>query len=734
MKFKFKIHRHPPEHSVPFRISVLVMVLVAIVTTLMQQFEWPSWGWQVLAGTIAGFWVSYLRREKNNWWIKLIIAALMIWAFYDFFRNLLLNVYDPRIPLTSFLIWLQTLHSFDLPSRRDLNYTMWVALILMSAAAVLSRDMTFGTALIFFVLCSIYPLYFNYLCALREKAHLPPLTRWNWSFGLYSGTLLIIMTLSLVIYLAVPRTRRINMRPLPMSFTLHLPRFGMGRIKNPAYPSSQSGMLRLRRIFNAGAYFGFNAFLDLNMRGRLDSEVVMRVRMSNELYLRGLAFDFYDGAAWSFSRETTQELKTLMPPIVAVPAKTDGIFSELSTGSHQEIQIIHVEKELPNIIFSAYRPWQLYFPSDYIFSDAFFGLRSPFPLEKGMIYSVVSLVNEFAPARLSRSKSLRYPPGIRELFLQLPSLSDRLKKEASDIASRYRTPSHKAQAICLYLQNHFQYDLDIPPFPQNAETVDYFMFVTKRGYCEHFATAMAVLCRLSGVPARLVTGYTPGTYNPLTGYYEIRNKDAHAWVEVFIPRFGWLSFDPTPGWSPDPEESEKEQSFWLASMLINYLKETPLKEVLEASARFIKSIATPAQRSLFRSFYLKGGILVVLIVLVMFFSRRWWKKLSLGKSLKTPPPGKLPPGTPDEFRKSIVENYLALCRTLKAHGQMKNAGQTPLEFIRILPPQLPQAEIIDLTLLYLEARYSLHTMGPGEARTSKSLLEIVRRSFREKTG
>lgn len=732
MKFKFKIYRHPPEHSVPYRISVLVMVLVAIVTTLMQQFEWPPWGWLVLAGTIAGFWVSYLRRDMKNWWIKLIIAVLMIWAFYDFFRNLLLNVYDPRIPLANLLIWLQTLHSFDLPSRRDLNYTMWVALILMSVAAVLSRDMTFGIALIIFVLCSIYPLYFNYLCAVREKGHLPPLTRWNWSFGLYSGTLLIILALSLFIYLAVPRTRRINMRPLPMSLSLHLPRFGMGRIKNPAYPSSQSGMLRLRRIFNAGSYFGFNSLLDLNMRGRLDSEIVMRVRMSNELYLRGLAFDFYDGAAWSFSRETTQELRTGMPPIVAISAKTGGVYSEASAGTRQEVQIIHVEEELPNIIFSSYRPWQLYFPSDYIFSDAFLGLRSPFPLEKGMIYSVVGLVNEFAPAQLSRAAlAFRYPAGISRIFLQLPSLSDRLKKKSREITSRYRSPYHKVQAICLYLQNHFQYDLDIPPFPKNAETVDYFIFEQKRGYCEHFATAMAVLCRLSGVPARLVTGYTPGTYNPLTGYYEIRNKDAHAWVEVLIPKFGWITFDPTPGWSPAPEYSEKEQSFWLASMLISYLKETPLSEVINASTRLFKNF-TGTGGSGFLLFLTRGGLFLILIALVLFFSRRWWGKFFRGKSLNPPSPGKLSPGIADEFRKSIIENYLVLCRTLKAHGQMKEAGQTPLEFIRILPQQLSQAEIRDLTLLYLEARYSLHSMGPDEVRTSKSLLGTVRRSFQRK--
>jgi transglutaminase-like putative cysteine protease len=726
MKFRLRIYRHPPEHSVPLRISVLVMVLVAITATLLQQPEWPSWGLYVLGGTVAGFWVSHVRRGKRNWWIKLIIAALMIWALCDFFKNLLQNVYDPRIPLTNFLIWLQTLHSFDLPSRRDLNYTMWVALILMSTAAVLGRDMTFGIALLVFILSSIYPLYFNYLSSVREKARLEPLSRWNWSWGLSLGTLLAIMALSLMVCLAIPRSRQINMRPLPMSLSLHLPRLSLGRIRNPAYPSSADGMKRLKRIFNSGSYFGFNSFLDLNMRGRLDGEIVMRVRMSRELYLRGLAFDYYDGSSWSFSRETTRELRSGMPPIVAMSAKTGGIYSETSAGTSQEVQIIQVEKELPNIIFSSYRPWQLFFPSDYLYSDAFLGLRSPFPLEKGMIYSVVSLLNEYAPARLSREASTAAcPPGTARLFLQLPPLSDRLRKLCASLTSRYAAPYHKAQAICLFLQKNFPYDLDIPHFPRNAETVDYFIFEQKRGYCEHFATAMAVLCRQAKVPARLVTGYTPGTYNPVTGYYEIRNRDAHAWVEVLVPGFGWITFDPTPGCFPTPLFSEREESYWLPSMLLSYLEKTPFSGLMKAPAALMKALASLKVRGFFRLsaevvLLLAAAALAVILVLSLL------RKYRRGKPAVASSAGNAPPVTESRFRRAIIRNYLSLCRLLKSRGLPVKAEQTALELLETIPPRLPLAEIGSLTRLYLEARFSLHPMGPAEADASSSLLNKVK--------
>src|SRR5439155_10462138 len=75
-------------------------------------------------------------------------------------------------------------------------------------------------------------------------------------------------------------------------------------------------------------------------------------------------------------------------------------------------------------------------------------------------------------------------------------------------------------------------------------------FATRRGFCEHIASAMAVLLRAQGIPTRIVTGYGPGERNPLTGYFEVRQSNAHAWVEVYYPRVGWLPYDPTFGVPP----------------------------------------------------------------------------------------------------------------------------------------------------------------------------------------
>jgi hypothetical protein len=103
------------------------------------------------------------------------------------------------------------------------------------------------------------------------------------------------------------------------------------------------------------------------------------------------------------------------------------------------------------------------------------------------------------------------------------------------------------KAVEDYLERNYRYDTDSPVPPAGQDAVDHFLFETDVGFCEQFASATAVMLRTLGIPARVVAGYTPGRRNPFTGYYEVRNSDAHAWVEVWFPNLGWYEFDPTFG-------------------------------------------------------------------------------------------------------------------------------------------------------------------------------------------
>src|ERR1019366_5904852 len=99
-----------------------------------------------------------------------------------------------------------------------------------------------------------------------------------------------------------------------------------------------------------------------------------------------------------------------------------------------------------------------------------------------------------------------------------------------------------------YLRKNFSYTLELPKTDMR-DPIANFLFRRKKGHCEYFASAMAVMLRTIGIPSRVTTGFAGGVYNPISGWYVVRASDAHSWVEAYLPRLGWTTFDPTP---PDP--------------------------------------------------------------------------------------------------------------------------------------------------------------------------------------
>ena len=107
------------------------------------------------------------------------------------------------------------------------------------------------------------------------------------------------------------------------------------------------------------------------------------------------------------------------------------------------------------------------------------------------------------------------------------------------------TTYDRVQDLISWIGAHTHYSTDIPALPPGADTVDEFLFGNRIGYCEQISTALAVMLRTLDIPVREVVGYVPGPYNPVTDLYTIEADDAHAWVQVWIPGYGWQSFDPT---------------------------------------------------------------------------------------------------------------------------------------------------------------------------------------------
>jgi hypothetical protein len=161
-------------------------------------------------------------------------------------------------------------------------------------------------------------------------------------------------------------------------------------------------------------------------------------------------------------------------------------------------------------------------------------------------YRADSLLSEFGEADL-RADGQGYPNWIMERYLAVPeSVPDRVLALARDLTATEPTPYDRVLAIERFLRR-FPYSLDLPSPPAGRDIADYFLFDLKRGYCDYYATAMVVLARAAGLPARLVTGYATGSYDEEARQYVVTEADAHSWVQVYFPHNGWIDFEPTAG-------------------------------------------------------------------------------------------------------------------------------------------------------------------------------------------
>lgn len=171
--------------------------------------------------------------------------------------------------------------------------------------------------------------------------------------------------------------------------------------------------------------------------------------------------------------------------------------------------------------------------------------RSRVPLDPGDSYMVTSLLTQ-APESWLQKSGTGYPTWVTDRYLELPdTIPDRVKQLAKDITVAYDTPYDKATAIERFLREEIEYNEQIEAPPLDRDPVDYVLFDLKQGYCDYYATSMAVLLRSVGIPSRVVSGYAQGRYDPEKEAYTVLLQDAHTWVEVFFPNYGWVEFEPT---------------------------------------------------------------------------------------------------------------------------------------------------------------------------------------------
>lgn len=701
------------EHSLTLRILVLLTISVALIATAYATESSPLRPAFALVASGIGTWVSWRRREAKNWWIKVILALLMLVALANFLYEIRDNPFDARIPLANLLIWLQVLHSFDLPRRKDVFYSLWVALILISVAATISRDTLFGFFLLVYALLSLSSLVAAHLSS--HKLYQVPRQFW---FKISVPALLLSLVGAGVVFVALPRYEGMKIQTFPVSMRIQdLPMF-KGEIKNASYPN-RSGRSKgesetqapEKREFDPYAYYGFSTELDLNFRGKLSDHLVMRVRTSRASYWRGMAFDAYDGLRWRMTEP--YQLKRIARNRLPLWVRETRELKQNIVQRERVVQTFYIEYDQSNLIFKAPYAEFLYFPTSYVLMDNYGGLRSPIELYEGTTYTVVSEVPQFEAQKLSEvSWEQIANKRVDEVYYQVPeTITPRVKALAAQLTQTASSPYESVKLLESHLKREYPYNLEIPEFPEDRDTIDYFLFEQGEGYCEHFASSLAMMARSLGLATRFVTGYTPGQYNPMTGYFEVRGSDAHGWVEVYFPHHGWVNFDPTPGFAANLAPTNVNQRGQMGNIFGYLFEKLPLswkngvKLIFASFGRllgavfggFIWLLALLPLR-----LWLSGALLISALVLGFVFWRSR-RSESSGQSFT-------PRYATEPQRAAFVEAYQAhlkaLCRALDLPWE---AGKTPREQQFAVAPLLAPEEqrvLLEATDLYYEIRYA----------------------------
>jgi len=291
-----------------------------------------------------------------------------------------------------------------------------------------------------------------------------------------------------------------------------------------------SGPSRLRGV-------SFSDSIRLGQAPNLGDRVIMTVEAPSGHFWRAVTYDFYTGAGW----RTTESDKADKISIATTDRETFQ--------ARFDIIVPH-----SNILFAANEPlkadvpYQFYTGADKTYSTSLHALNRS---QAAGTYTVTSLVS-VADKQTLRKVAPTYSDYIKSKYLQLPStLPQRVKTLAHQVMDDLPNAYARAEALETFLRSPpYSYSAQVKPTPPGKDPVDYFLFDLKQDFCEYFASAMVVMLREEGIPARLVEGFTTGSYDTASNAWVVREQDAHAWVEAYFPGYGWIEFEPTPSQPP----------------------------------------------------------------------------------------------------------------------------------------------------------------------------------------
>ena len=552
------------------------------------------------------------------------------------------------------------------------------------------------------------------------------------SLAVFSAVaLVVILLLATPLFLAMPRVSR--------GFSRN------GLLRGPAL-SGFSDSVRLGEVAQV----------------KLNPEVVMRVRVKfapgrepRTLRWRGVTLDNYDGQSWNYTGAKAVYLKK--------NGDSFHLTENLWTRDYTE-QRFFVEPLNLNTVFVSPRPLLVAGLPDLARDQGDRLWTASHDFHK-LDYTVLSDTAERTDQELAEDNSRVYSSEIRRFYLQLPEAHDlRINELAAEVTRGAKTEIEIARRIESHLRSAYSYTLDLRRVEDGDPVAD-FLFNTRAGHCEYFASAMALMLRARGVPARLVNGFQMGEYNRAADVYTVRQSDAHSWVEVFFPEHGWIAFDPTPAaglsvygdglaaWLRHHREAL--EMFWLEHVIgFDTSKQISMAFTAQAwisslfssykfdvSSRWFDWVSDLGQR--IESWKERGRgfdgessesgrpatsalgaiaqpwalalLALTLASIAVFFWRRHGQ--SWQRKVKRDAPA------------SAIAFYQEMLKTLERGGRRRAPDQTPAEFAARL--RLPA--VTEITSLYQQVRFGNQPLDDDEiARISVLLSELKRSGERQR--
>jgi transglutaminase-like putative cysteine protease len=251
-----------------------------------------------------------------------------------------------------------------------------------------------------------------------------------------------------------------------------------------------------------------------------------------------VTYDQYTGRAMASSQTTSQRLDRREPLEGSMDTETSRKFSEFT---------VTLLAPSTSVIYAPDEPLTVSVPTVYDFRSGdrhdYGSLRPLTPIHEQQRYSVLASVSTASAAELRQSGN-QYPYWMNS-YLQLPpQLPDRLRAESRRVIGDVSNPYDAAIAVQQYLRG-LTYSTRVPVPPADRDWVSFLVFQSKEGYCDYFATAMAVMLRTVGIPSRVASGYVTGDWDATTQSYVATEHHAHSWTEVYFPSYGWITFEPS---------------------------------------------------------------------------------------------------------------------------------------------------------------------------------------------